>query len=140
MKKIILCLGLVFLMMTGLFQLSGCGGDNDEMFSENYIQDTELENEVKQNVKKLSKKARENMNYKELLEDIEAVDNRSLPINALPAEKNDNEYEMRYDGEGYYCKTKSGGEVVTYVFYSEIGDKKIYSVDWFYKMSVSDDM
>lgn len=91
------------------------------------------------NIKKLSKKVRENINYQELFEDIDAVNNRNTPIYALPAENKDNQYEMRWDGEGYYCKTLSGGEVVTYVFYSEVGDKRIYTIDRYYQMSVSDE-
>jgi len=137
MKRRIISIGLAFLTVIGLFPLSACG--NDEMFSETYIQDKELENEVKHNIKKLSKKARENINYQELFEDIDAVNNRNTPIYALPAENKDNQYEMRWDGEGYYCKTLSGGEVVTYVFYSEVGDKRIYTIDRYYQMSVSDE-
>lgn len=135
MKKKILSLGLSVLMIAGVVPLSGCGTDN-EIYEEYVIQDRELEDEVRQNIKTLSEKARESLNYKELLEDIEAVNRCELPIYAVLAEKEQGEYESRYDGEGYYCKTLSGGEVVTYVFYSEIGDKKIYSVDWFYRMSV----
>ena len=54
MKRRIISIGLAFLTVIGLFPLSACG--NDEMFSETYIQDQELENEVKHNIKKLSKK------------------------------------------------------------------------------------
>lgn len=133
MKRKILSLGLAAFLLLGILPLSGCG--NDEIFEENVIQDTALENEVRHNVKKLSKKARENINYKELLEDVEAVNNEELPIHAALAEREEGEYERRYDGEGYYCKTMSGGEVVTYVFYSTVGDEKIYSKDWFYRMS-----
>ena len=133
MKRKILSLGLAAFLLLGILPLSGCG--NDEIFEENVIQDTALENEVRQNVRKLSKKARENINYKELLEDVESVNNEELPIHAALAEREEGEYESRYDGKGYYCKTMSGGEVVTYVFYSTVGDKKIYSKDWFYHMS-----
>ena len=55
MKRRIISIGLAFLTVIGLFPLSACG--NDEMFSETYIQDQELENEVKHNIKKLSKRA-----------------------------------------------------------------------------------
>ena len=45
MKRRIISIGLAFLTVIGLFLLSACG--NDEMFSETFIQDQELENEVK---------------------------------------------------------------------------------------------
>lgn len=60
MKRKILSLGLAAFLLLGILPLSGCG--NDEIFEENVIQDTALENEVRQNVRKLSKKARENIN------------------------------------------------------------------------------
>ncbi len=136
MKRKILSIALVFLAILGLMEFSACG--NDESYPENVIQDQQLENEVKSSVKKLSKKSRDNLNYEELLKDIDAVNNYKSPIYALPSENEDNQYEVRFNGEGYYCKTLSGGEVVTYVFYSEIGDKRIYSIDQFYKMSTGD--
>lgn len=53
MKRRIISIGLAFLTVIGLFPLSACG--NDEMFSETYIQDQELENEVKHNITPVSK-------------------------------------------------------------------------------------
>ena len=117
MKKIITILLL-------LVVLTGC--NNNGYTNKKYIENKELENEIKNNLDKLDKKDLKDINYEELFKDIESINSKQTPIYAKEKETN------KYNGKGYYIKEFQGGEVIEYTFYTST-DKEIYN----YKKIVS---
>mgnify|MGYP007069971978 CR=1 FL=1 len=133
---------LILLLIIPILLFTGCNKNKNIEYDlrtdrnynkEKYMEDSKIENEVKKNLDSLSNDEVKNINYEELFKDIESLNNNKNVVYATIV--NDNNISNKYEGNGYYIKLMPGGEVIEYVFYTKVNDKKIYTYTKHYPMT-----